>query len=106
MAIARRVSSALGVRAGEGTRVAALLGHSLFNGVFSAFFLTAANALFLSRFEITWLPVAYIAAAAVGYLAVLAFSRFEKAFGVRALVVANLRRSRCSRSARGCSCDR
>ena len=90
MGIARRVSSALGVRPGEGARVAALIGHSLFNGVFSAFFLTAANALFLSRFEISYLPLAYIAAAAVGYVAVLAFSKLEKAFGIGVLLVTNL----------------
>lgn len=90
MGIARRVSSALGVRPGEGAPVAALIGHSLFNGVFSAFFLTAANALFLSRFEISYLPLAYIAAAAVGYVAVLAFSKLEKAFGIRVLLVTNL----------------
>ena len=90
MGIARRISSALGVRPGEGARVAALIGHSLFNGVFSAFFLTAANALFLSRFEISYLPLAYIAAAAVGYVAVLAFSKLEKAFGIGVLLVTNL----------------
>ena len=90
MAIARRVSSAFGVRRGEGARVAALICHSLFNGVFAAFFLTAANALFLDRFEISYLPLAYIAAAAVGYLAVLLFSRLEKAVGVGALLVTNL----------------
>ena len=90
MAVARRISSALGVRAGEGARVAALVGHSLFNGIFSAFFLTAANALFLSRFPISYLPLAYIAAAAVGYLAVLAFSKLEKSFGITVLLVTNL----------------
>lgn len=90
MKAARRLSSALGVRAGEGTRVAALVVHSLFNGVFCAFFLTAANALFLDRFEISFLPLAYIAAAAVGYVAILAFSRLEKAAGVAALLVTNV----------------
>lgn len=90
MAISRRVSAAFGVRPGEGARVAFLLAHSLFNGVFSAFFLTASNALFLDRFEISWLPVAYIAAAAVGYVAIMLFSRLEKAVGVAALLVTNL----------------
>jgi len=90
MRIARRVSSALGVRRGEGSRVAALIGHSLFNGVFGAFFLTAANALFLDRFEISYLPLAYIAAAVVGYLSILLFSRLEKALGLSALLVTNL----------------
>jgi HEAT repeat protein len=89
-AVARRVSGAFGVRPGEGTRVAALIGHSLFNGVFCAFFLTAANALFLDRFEISYLPLAYIAAAAVGYLAILLFSRLEKAVGVGTLLITNL----------------
>lgn len=86
----RRLLSVLGIRPGEGTRVAALIVHSLFNGVFCAFFLTAANALFLDRFEISFLPLAYIAAALVGYVAVLGFSRLEKAAGVGALLVTNL----------------
>jgi ATP:ADP antiporter, AAA family len=90
MRIARRISSAFGVRPGEGARVAALIGHSLFNGIFAAFFLTAANALFLDRFEISYLPPAYIAAAAVGYLAVMLFSRLEKVVGVGPLLVTNL----------------
>ena len=40
----------LGIEAGEGAPVSWLVVHSLFNGIFSAFFLTAANALFLARF--------------------------------------------------------
>lgn len=90
MGIARRVSRAFGVRRGEGARVAFLLAHSLFNGVFSAFFLTAANALFLDRFEISYLPLAYIAAAAVGYVTIMAFSRLEKTAGVATLLVTNV----------------
>ena len=56
--------------------------------MFSAFFLTAANALFLASFEISFLPLAYVVAALVGYLALMGFSRMLAALPlVRALVV-------------------
>ena len=69
-------------------RVAWLVAHSLCMGLFSAFFLTAANALFLASFEISFLPLAYVVAALVGYLALMGFSRMLAALPlVRALVV-------------------
>src|SRR5215204_4159269 len=80
----------LGIQAGEGTPVAWLIVLSLFNGVFSAFFLTAANALFLARFPISVLPLAYIAAAAVGYVAIMLLSSLERRVSFGALLTINL----------------
>jgi ATP/ADP translocase/HEAT repeat protein len=90
MLIRQRIRSALGVRSSEVSRVSWLVAHSLFVGVFSAFFLTAANALFLDRFEISYLPLAYIAAGVLGYVALMLFSRAQKAVSVQRLLVANL----------------
>jgi HEAT repeat protein len=80
----------LGIQAGEGAPVAWLIVHSLFNGIFSAFFLTAANALFLARFPITMLPLAYIGAAVVGYMSVMLFSRLERRVSIGVLLMVNL----------------
>jgi HEAT repeat protein len=80
----------LGVQAGEGAPVGWLIVHSLFNGIFSAFFLTAANALFLARFPIDTLPLAYIGAAAVGYVAVMLFSWLERRASFGVLLTVNL----------------
>ena len=85
-----RVARGLGIQAGEGAPVSWLIVHSLFNGIFSAFFLTAANALFLSRFPISALPLAYIGAAIVGYLAVMSLSWLEKRVSFAVLLMVNL----------------
>jgi AAA family ATP:ADP antiporter len=85
-----RIRRALGIRAAEVSRVSWLVAHSLFVGMFSAFFLTAANALFLDRFEISYLPLAYIAAAVAGYAALMLFSRLQRAVSVQRLLVGNL----------------
>ncbi len=88
MSLGQALRSAFGIRLGEGARVAWLVAHSLCMGLFSAFFLTAANALFLASFEISFLPLAYVVAALVGYLALMGFSRMLAALPlVRALVV-------------------
>src|SRR5688572_25845432 len=86
----RALARLLGIQAGEGTPVAWLIVHSLFNGIFGAFFLTAANALFLARFPITVLPLAYIAAGIVGYVAILLFSRLERHVSLAVLLMVNL----------------
>jgi AAA family ATP:ADP antiporter len=86
----RGLARLLGVQSGEGAPVAWLIVHSLFNGIFSAFFLTAANALFLARFPISVLPLAYIAAALVGYLSVTIFSRLERLVSFGTLLMLNL----------------
>src|SRR5262249_22221636 len=85
-----RLARMLGVQAGEGSPVAWLVAHSMFNGVFSALFLTAANALFLARFPIRALPLAYIAAALVGYAAVWLLSRLERRANFAVLRLVNL----------------
>jgi AAA family ATP:ADP antiporter len=86
----RAIARLLGIQPGEGAPVAWLIVHSLFNGIFSAFFLTAANALFLARFPITMLPLAYIGAAVVGYVSVMLFSRLERRVSIGVLLMANL----------------
>lgn len=86
----RSLARLLGIQAGEGAPVAWLIVHSLFNGIFSAFFLTAANALFLARFPITMLPLAYIGAAGVGYVSVMLFSRLERRVSIGVALLANL----------------
>ncbi len=90
MSLTRAVRSAVGIRADEASRVGWLVAHSLFVGLFSAFFLTSANALFLARFEVGFLPVAYIAAALVGYVALMLFSRLQKALPLPRALVLNL----------------
>lgn len=76
--IAGRLSRAFDVRPGEGLATLLLLAYSLANGVFVALFFSFANATFLAHFEIRFLPYAYIAAGAVGYLAVGLFSRLGR----------------------------
>jgi HEAT repeat protein len=86
--LGQALRSAFGIRGGEGAPVAWLVAHSLCMGLFSAFFLTAANALFLGRFAISYLPLAYVAAALVGYAALMLFSRMLRRQPlVRALVL-------------------
>jgi ATP:ADP antiporter, AAA family len=85
-----RLARMLGIQAGEGAPVSWLIVHSLFNGIFGAFFLTAANALFLARFPITVLPLAYIGAAAVGYVSIMLFSRLERYVSFGVLLMVNL----------------
>lgn len=90
MTTREKILGAFGVRTDEAGRVTWLVAHSLFIGIFSAFFLTAANALFLDRFEISYLPLAYIAAAVLGYVALMLFSRLEKAVSIQTLLLTNL----------------
>src|SRR5215203_1507361 len=85
-----RLARMLGIQAGEGAPVAWLIVHSIFNGIFGAFFLTAANALFLARFPITVLPLAYVGAAVVGYVAVMLFSRLERRVSIGVLLMVTL----------------
>jgi AAA family ATP:ADP antiporter len=90
MRLGQAVRAAVGIRSGEVSRVLWLVAHSLCMGLFSAFFLTSANALFLARFEIAYLPVAYIAAALVGYLALMLFSRLLARVTLARALVLNL----------------
>ncbi len=90
MSAGQALRSAFGSRPGEGARVAWLVAHSLCMGLVSAFFLTAANALFLASFEISFLPLAYIGAAGVGYLALMLFSRLLRTLPLTRALVLNL----------------
>jgi HEAT repeat protein len=90
MRFAQGVRAAFGIRPDETSRVGWLVAHSLCIGLFSAFFLTAANALFLARFEIAYLPVAYIAAALVGYAALMLFSRLLETAPLPRVLVTNI----------------
>jgi hypothetical protein len=84
------VSSALAVRPDEARSLAWLALHSLFLGIFIAFFFSTASALFLAHFDAAALPWAYIASSLVGYGAVLVFSRGEKKLARPTLLVATL----------------
>lgn len=90
MKLRKAVFEVVGIRPGEGRPVGWLVAHSLCVGVFSAFFLTAANALFLHRFEASYLPVAYIAAGLVGYLALMLFARMQRALSLQRTLLVNL----------------
>lgn len=85
--MATRLARLLGIQAGEGTRVVWLVALSLCNGVFSALFLTAANAEFLARFPIDVLPIAYLVASAVGYIGVRLFAQGERHVSFPALLL-------------------
>ncbi len=90
MSLRKTIQGAVGVRSSELSRVGWLVAHSLFIGLFSAFFLTASNALFLARFEISFLPLAYIATAVVGYFALMAFSQLQKRVSLQRTLVLSL----------------
>ena len=90
MSLWKTIRGAVGVRSSEASRVSWLIAHSLFIGLFSAFFLTASNALFLARFEISFLPLGYIATAVVGYFALMLFSRLQQKVPLQRLLVLNL----------------
>ncbi|MCP4654581.1 MAG: hypothetical protein GY856_04075 [bacterium] len=72
-----RIFEFLSIRPGEGSRIVWLSLHSLCNGIFVAFFFSTAYALFLDRFEVTDLPLAYIISAVMGFGAIALFSRLE-----------------------------
>ena len=65
------------LRSPEGPRVAWMLLHSGFVGMFIAFYLATANALFLSHFGTAKLPVAYIASGILGTLTLRYFARLR-----------------------------
>ncbi|MFW6175301.1 MAG: hypothetical protein ACOC7L_00625, partial [Acidobacteriota bacterium] len=73
-----RAFDALSVRPSERSTLGWLFLHSLFLGVFTALFISTANAQFLSRFGPTALPWAYITSGAVGTLAISLFSALQR----------------------------
>jgi hypothetical protein len=85
-----RIRESFSLRSGEAPRLAGLILCSLFLGIFSAFFLSAALSLFLAGFDISVLPYAYIASALVGYAAVTLFSRLGRRLSPPALLSVSL----------------
>ena len=70
-----------------------LLGHSFFAGIVAAFYLTAALQLFIEQFEASialFLPLGYIASAAVGYAVLFVYRRLEPRISFARLLVGNL----------------
>jgi hypothetical protein len=86
----KRFQAAFDVQPGEGGRIGWLLLHSLFVGVFIAFYFSAANGLFLERFGPKDLPLAYVASGLVGYAAIGLFSLLERRLSRFALFLAQL----------------
>ncbi len=88
--ILNHVFRAFNIRHGEGLPIFYLLTLSLFTGIFVAFYLSAANASFLSNFEIDFLPWAYIISGLVGNVAVAVFSYLQKRVPFTRLLVGNV----------------
>ncbi len=85
-----RLSQFFGIRTGEHARFGWLLVHSLFNGICTAFFFSAAYALFLAHYDAGDLPWTYIASALAGYAVVAVFSRMERRLSFRRLLLSQL----------------
>jgi hypothetical protein len=90
MGIQRRLAATFAFEPGEGRRIAWLSLHSLFLGTFIAFYFSAANALFLNRFQPAALPAAYIVSGLVGYAVVALFTPLEKRLSFAALPLCQL----------------
>lgn len=69
---------AFNIRTGEGLPILLLLGYGLCIGILVAFFFSFANATFLTAYDATMLPWAYIATGIVGYLATTGLHRLER----------------------------
>ncbi|MFI5184389.1 MAG: HEAT repeat domain-containing protein, partial [Vicinamibacteria bacterium] len=86
MALAARLSDALGVEPAERRSVALMVGHSFAMGLATTFFETAASALFLARFGAPLLPWVYIAAAALNTGTGLVYSKVQRRIPFRQLM--------------------
>ena len=75
---ARRAIAFLGVRPTEERGVALMAAHSFFMGCATVFFETAASATFLARFESSYIPWVYIAAAGVNTLTGATYARVHR----------------------------
>jgi hypothetical protein len=78
------------IRPGELRRVAWLSLHSLCLGLFVALFFAAANGLFLARFTVKSLPLAWISASLVGYAAVTLYAAAARRLSGARLATANV----------------
>ncbi|MCP3961633.1 MAG: hypothetical protein GY719_27650 [bacterium] len=85
-----RFAQLLGLRSGEHSRFIWLFGHSLFNGICTAFLFSSAYALFLDRYDVETLPWAYIATALAGYAVVGVFARLERRLSFSRLLLVQL----------------
>jgi len=75
-------TSLLYLREGEALTAFMLLALSAFHGFALAFLFTAANALFLSRYSIEYLPYVYIVSSGVVIIAGLLYSRYQNRLAV------------------------
>jgi hypothetical protein len=82
-----RLRRLFALQPGEAPRLACLLLMSLFLGIFTAFYLSTALALFLDSFPATVLPFAYIASSLVGFLGVTLFTRLARRVPPARLVI-------------------
>jgi len=64
--------------------------HSFFLGLFIAFYFVPANAVFIQNFGSQQLPIAYMAAGAVGYLSTFIYSSLQKKVSSRSLFLGAL----------------
>jgi CRP-like cAMP-binding protein/ATP/ADP translocase len=85
-----RLATLLNIHPGEGWPMVLLLIHSFFLGITLVFFYTAANALFLARFDVKILPYAYIASAGIITLGGFLYSKLEKHLPVTRLLPGTL----------------
>lgn len=84
------IFNALNVKEGEGSKVALLLTHSFFIGVFLSLLFTAGNALFLDQFGREHIPKAFLASGVVGLVYSILFSRIQARISFNRLVLLNL----------------
>lgn len=85
-----RLRKLLALRPGEAPRLTCLLLQSLFLGIFTAFYLSTALALFLASFPISILPFAYIVSSLVGFIGVTLFTRLARRLPPTRLVILHL----------------
>jgi len=86
----RRLTTLLGIQAGEGLPIILLFGQAFFMGTLLIFFYTAANALFLVEFGAQGMPYVYIVAAGIITLIGLLFSKLEQRLSLPLLLVGTL----------------
>ncbi len=78
MAPVQFLTKVFNVRPGEGRILTALLIHSLFLGIGTIFFYSAASALFLVKFDVEALPYAYICSAFIAPVMGLLFFKLQE----------------------------
>ena len=74
----KRILSKLNIKEDESKKTGLLLTQSIFIGIFIAYYYSFANALFLTTFDITDLPMAYIGSGILGFLSSFLLSKIQK----------------------------